>query len=557
MEEKLLINSEPSFDLYTHMKINIKCSSINCDIHDSDFTHYCFTCRRPICEICVGTFHTGHPVQVKNLITFNIENIESVFSKLENNLSKVKILVDPEKYKLELKEKINNEFEEIENLLLGLKKRKLQEIENVFNEAKSSKQLNKIVSDSKKCIYDYFSKYKETYYANDIKDEDNSIFLQTYDLYNITISAGENYNSIINSIKDYYDQYEKGTGFKYSGIKLEIEKSLEEEKKNEILFNNLNMFEMSYQDNNSTSVSYNSISKLEKKTKESKDQIPIKISNENVNTFKKNVSLNFEKLNDDLFKELRERITKSIEFIETFKKSTYESFKKHGSLVDIEKTVKMFDEKTNKRTNFIKGKSKLNFSPSQAKSYANTGLVAQGGMTRSKNTLGIISNSPQNPVEKKRRDTDVVILPELSEDYKENKNQNSPNNNSKQQIKEFSNKKNLKSKFNNAADLEALREEEENSRSFEEQENSPLNENEEDKTSDPFDNDNEDSVKIEHEFGQKTKYLSKTDIKLKNMFLPKKKTGKKENKKIDVGKRIESKEKEIEETKYKVIFLFR
>lgn len=407
------IESDTCFDLYTHMKVNIKCSSPNCEIHDSDFTHYCFTCRRPVCEICKTSFHSSHPVQRKCLINFNIESLDQIFKDLEANLNSTRILIDPDGYKKELREKIMSEFEEIETLIQGLKRRKIQEIETIFNEAKSCKNLSKLVKDSKKVVVEYFTKFKDTYYDFDIKDEDNAIYLQNYDVFNMGIQASEQYNSIIKNIKDYYDNYERGTGFKYQGIKSEIEKSLEEERKNEIMFNNLIMFDI----NNNNSIGFQEnifLSKLDSSgnnnfcsaNKNNSDAItgssPQKDNKDKDNSnntskltplskdiFRKQVASNFERLNEDLFKDLRDRVSKTSDFLEAFKKTTYDSFKKHGSLIDIEKTVKMFDEKTNKRTNFIKGKAKLNFSPSQAKAYSTAGVMPSGTINRSKNSLKI------------------------------------------------------------------------------------------------------------------------------------------------------------------------
>lgn len=600
------IEVDTCFDLYTHMKVNIKCSSTNCEIHDSDFTHYCFTCRRPVCEICKESFHSSHSIQTKSLINFEANNINYIFKDLENNLSNTRILIDPEGYRKELKNKINSEFEEIENLIIGLKKRKMHEIDNVFNEAKGSKQLQKLVKDSKKSIFDYFNKYKDSYYNFDIKDEDNAIFLQSYDLFNIGIQAADQYNNIIKNIKDFYDSYEKGTGFKYQGIKNEIEKSLEEERKNEILFNNLHMFDINSNtiEANKNSLVSNNINILKRDSKNTYGNINNNCSSNNSNSsvstikpninhdmFRKQVSTNFERLNEDFFKDLRERITKTAEFMEVFKKTTFESFKKHGSLIDIEKTVKMFDEKTNKRTNFIKGKAKLNFSPSQAKAYSTSGMIPQSGMTRSKNTLGLVSPKKDNSHSISITDnTNKIDSKEQSNQSKEqqiSKSNNNINNEktNKAEIKHFhhttSGSKDYK-KYSKDMNLECLKEEQEEEYTCSDQSerencNSPdenINNNEDEEYEDDgeeqskgisFDKDDNDSVKLENGYGIEKKY-SKAELKLVKMFKPKKKKVKlpnnnKSEKKSEITSsssannnnlNLNKKEKPEQESKYKV-----
>ena len=559
-EQKEKIISEPSFDLYTHMKVNIKCSSSNCEIHDSDFTHYCFTCRRPVCEICKESFHSSHPIQHKGIVNFDISNLNEIFSELDKSITKSRILTDPKGYKDELKSRIISEFEEIENLILGLKKRKLQEIDHVFSEAKDSSQLNKLVKESRKSLFEYFHKYKETYYNSDIKDEDNAIFLQTYDLYNLTITAATEYIQVIKSLTDYYKNYEKGIGFKYQGVKNEIEKSLEEERKSEILFNNLYMFDMN--SNNQSMISQQNttpthqnqldmLSNLDKKNsntiinvkeKESK----IKPFNNNQEVFRKEVSLNFEKLGEDFFKDLRERVNKTAEFMDVFRKMTFESFKKHGSLIDIEKTVKLFDEKTNKRTNFIKGKAKLNFSPSQAKAYSTSGMMPQGGMTRSKNTLGIstpikrdsgVSNASKNSEKVADKDRDSSSKSNSKEkNNTENSGSTGIPSQQNQKLKHFTGTGNIKDMklIANDSKLECLREEleDDDSEAYEggntveievKQNDSGFGEENLSDSSDYLNikNDENDSVKLENGYGVEKKF-TKEEKKLAIMFKPKK-----------------------------------
>lgn len=551
------IISEQTFDLYTHMKINIKCNSANCEIHDSDFSHYCLTCRRPICDVCRLTFHTSHSTQLKSLINFNIENLGFVFKELEDRLKSTRILVDPLEFKNELKNIINNEFEEIENLLKGLKTRKLNEIDLIFSDVKNVSNLHEYVKENKKKMSDYFIKYNDYYYSADVKDEDNTIFLQTYDIYNMCLNASDYYNCLIKNLDEYYNNYAKGIGFKYNNVKVEIEKALEEERKNEIMISNAYMYDKKSNDN------------LLIKNESSSNKIEIKLeklSSKEMN--KKNISQMFDKLNEDLYGDVKDRINKTQDFIDLFKKTTFESFKKHGSLVDIEKTVKIFDEKTNKRTNFIKGKAKLNFSPSQAKAYSTSGVLPSGGMTRSKATLGV-NNSNGNI----RRDTgvDQMQISQFSEnskkeDSKEKKDKSKDDKKVTEMEKKSKNKADIIEKKyktdvkgkSKGLKLESLREEDDEIASFSEESSNSKNDasdlNMSDNSSDNEEENEEfeDEIKLENGYGTMSE-ITKNDKKLSKMFKPLKKKAKLLDSKKKNSKKVEdNKSEKKKEEKYKV-----
>lgn len=352
-EENVSFVNDRLFDLYSHMKMNIKTSSPFCEIHESKYTYYCINCKRAVCDVCKDSFHSNHVLQQKKIISFDNKNVDMIFKDLEMLINTTRVFTEPEKMKRELVGKVNEEFDSLENALKELKKRKMKEIELVFGDNGNAKNLISNIKITKTKVVEFFNTYNTFFYHDEVKDEDNCLFLQGYDIFNIGISVAKEYTSIINQIRTYYQSFEEGKNKKTEQINRAIQSALEEEKKNEIL--NTNLLVIDNSDNNN---------------------IEIKSGTNMVDDgFKVKVVSNFEKLGEDLFKEMKERLEKTTEFIEGFKMQTFQSFKKHGSLVDIEKIVKTFDEKTNKRTNFIKGKANLKFSPSQAKAYSITGAL--------------------------------------------------------------------------------------------------------------------------------------------------------------------------------------
>ena len=80
-DEKLYVNDK-LFDLYSHLKINMKTSSPFCEIHESKYTHYCINCKRPVCEVCKDSFHINHIMQEKKLINFEKKKVEYFYPRV-------------------------------------------------------------------------------------------------------------------------------------------------------------------------------------------------------------------------------------------------------------------------------------------------------------------------------------------------------------------------------------------------------------------------------------------------------------------------------------------
>ncbi len=387
------------FDLYTHMKMNIKTSSPFCELHESKFTHYCFNCKRAVCEVCKDSFHSNHALQEKKMISFELKKIDMIFKELEFLINTTRVFTEPDKMKKELVNKVNEEFDQLESSLKELKKRKMKEIELVFGDNGNAKYLIQNIISTKKQVIDFFSNYNTFFFNEEVRDEDNALFLQTYDIFNLGISVSKDYTSIINQIRAYYQNFEDGKNKKTEEINRAIQSALEEEKKNEIFNTNLLVIDNS----ESNSVDLKGISSTD-------------------DAFKVKVVSNFEKLGEDLFKELKEKLEKTTEFINTFRVSTFNSFKKHGSLVDIEKIVKAFDEKTNKRTNFIKGKANLKFSPSQAKAYSITGALPSQAkiLTQSQKNMQVNGIKDKDNEEKSKVTEEKKVKEEKMDKDKEN-----------------------------------------------------------------------------------------------------------------------------------------
>lgn len=480
---------DSNFDLYTHMKISIKCASPFCEIHDSSFTDYCLGCKRPVCEICRTSFHSTHNLQNMASVNFNSNELRDTFKTLETSIKTFPFFKEPEKFKNSIKQKIRDEFNEIENLLYEIKEGKLEEIDMLFSSFDPT-SITETVSDTSKMLNEYIDKYKNFYFEPEVKDEDNVIFLQTYDLFNgITFSLNE-YQSIIEEIKNFFNGFENTENSGYSKVKNMLKSIYEEEKKNSLRSTKCIVVSKDSMTNNVLSKSSSkTIKKEEKENKGEDGNLGYKLLNY------------LDKLKEDFFKDSKEKIRKTTDFIENFKRATFESFKKHGSFVDIEKTVKIFDEKTNKRTNFIKGKANLKFSPSQAKAYSLNGVLppSSNSSIEEKDSNNVLGTSNVNNAIK--RDSMAT------------------------KDKKFKNP----IKAQKGKELAALEEGDEDldSEEYEEQRNK-----DEERKNDSFSNDsddkllfeNDDEIVLENGFGKPDdNKVDKDKEKLKKMFMPLKK----------------------------------
>lgn len=542
------------FDLYTHVKMNIKTSSPFCEIHESKYTHYCFNCKRPVCEVCKDSFHSNHNLQDKKLINFDNKKINVIFKELEDLISETRVFTEPEKMKKELVNKVNEEFDQLESTLKELKKRKMKEIDIVFGDNGNAKNLMSNIKITREKVSDFFKEFNNFYFNDEVKDEDNVIFLQAYDIFNHGTLVSKEYITIINQIRSYYQSFVEGKNKKTENINKAIQAALEEEKKNEIL--NTNLLVIDNAESNSIDLKNNTNSNSE-------------------DGFKVKVVSNFEKLGEDLFKELKERIDKTVEFIDGFKSLTFQSFKKHGSLVDIEKIVKTFDEKTNKRTNFIKGKANLKFSPSQAKAYSITGaLPSQARIVTQSQKLKTMQESKDKESGSKEKEdnskpsttsnTPPIENNKLSKIYQvEEKKPNSKllkdivKNEDLPKVKlahfgATNGKKNFKALLEGILNpgskqtgLHALEEHTEEDCETFTKGNKAGSESSDENMEDDDDEENEDSVKLENGFN--TRIKDKVTLKLEKMFKPRMKKETKINK-----PKQEKKQLTDEEKKYKV-----
>lgn len=204
-ENKDDVKREPVFDLYNHLKCNIKSCCNSCEIHDSEFTTYCLQCKRSICDVCLEAFHSSHNSTLKSNIKMSKEDIENAFMQLDTQIKENTAFYQPEKIKEYLKSTLTKEIEELYEKVEYYKLLKIKEIDESFkNNSGEALTLLSYIKEGKAKLSEFYLEFKSFFKGQGVSDEDNFIFLLNYDLLNEALNAGKEYSQILDEIKNYF-----------------------------------------------------------------------------------------------------------------------------------------------------------------------------------------------------------------------------------------------------------------------------------------------------------------------------------------------------------------
>jgi len=347
---------EKQFELLPHLKNNIKTYSSVCEFHESIFTDYCLFCKQPICEVCVQSIHASHPVVNKASYPLSINYYERLFGEFEREVKTIEETIQPGQLLKTFKKNIEIEMNDLIDKLNDVKIKRLREIDSMFiSSGYDCKQLRTAIKLTKDSINKYMNKYKNFLDLNSVKDSDSFIFLQSYEIANDCSTKIASYIKLLNQVKSTYSNISSGADNKFTEISKLIDKILLEQKKKDIQKANSKIWQAL--DDNGT-------------TKES-----ISIQNEEADTPKansNNVSRKlmdfYQKINEDNFYNIREKIEAFDQFQDSFRNLVFDSVKRNQSLSEINKIVKTFEQKIAKKVNLGGGTRKINLNKSTLKS---------------------------------------------------------------------------------------------------------------------------------------------------------------------------------------------
>ena len=165
------------FDIYKHLKENIKFKEKLCQDGLSKLSYYCLNCKISTCPKCQNfKNHQNHELIQKYpyyeceplLIDNCFRDIDTIFSLNPNFLDVLKV-------KEELKEHVINHVTQLFNKLTEIKNTKLREIENMFEDTENCVEtLKNKISVMKKDLIDFFQKQKKFFCYNINSNIDSS-----------------------------------------------------------------------------------------------------------------------------------------------------------------------------------------------------------------------------------------------------------------------------------------------------------------------------------------------------------------------------------------------
>ena len=333
-------NELKNFDAITHFKQNIIHFNKNCSEPIKDYSYYCFTCKRSVCNECGVLDHKDHLLIQRD----NCLNYDSTFF---NEISKViEKGINMDSKKSQIKKEISKSINQLKEQLDIIEKEKLKEIDNIFKEIKANYvNLKDNYLKTKECIENYYKSNKKFFNIkikhtkqNNSKNQSNDNNENKENKENKESNDNKDKSNISNSIKssliNYYNINENEIG---------PNKDIE----NTIFLMNFEL--MNLCDNKNLQIldiSTNINNKIRDMSKQIED---------NTNSIKEELKKNYLCFDnaiitkfDDFYWDIKVRCEKYTEHVEQFQNTIHDIYKRNGCLDKLKDLLSLFDSKNNK-----------------------------------------------------------------------------------------------------------------------------------------------------------------------------------------------------------------
>ena len=401
------------FNLYRHIKENLRNKDKLCKDKLTKESYYCIDCKISTCKKCLlFHVHNGHALVPKYLYYESDKKIfNETFNEIDSLFTENPDYLDNRKLKEELKKIVTDSISKITKRLNEIKNKKLKELDKLFEKTDGcidflKQKENQIKNDIKK----YLEKQKDFYYINVI-DEGEELNKE---------------NEIINNDPDFdlLKNLKKNTNKNYGMTH-----------NNNDTYNST--FLISYDIFKNTSYINSEICKLLNDIKENKEKY-LNEFNENINKINEDIDklnntfngvFNFSYLTNEFYKMIIDKLNKYTEKINAMKTYIFDMVNKDGGFDTIDKDNKVAetsikqrfdnilnyqlsdkDEALTVKTKSGKGAKNLH----RLSMYMNAGLSA----FKLKNTLQSISNGSDNNNSIKHHDNKLQIIYESPDDIK-------------------------------------------------------------------------------------------------------------------------------------------
>ena len=350
-------------DIFLHLKLNMQNNAINCKCENDD-KYYCIPCKITCCSICNLKMHEPHILIRMKDNQLDVDKLNKIFNNFSNNIKKSKLISNSKGLKQEMNNHIDAFVDEMIDKLNKFRKIKKDEIEKIFKNLEINKELmNNNINNIKKNLIEYVKRNKKFFNLEQpgINNEDmntdinNTYFLLGYDILNLTNQGinqiYKNIDTMEEDLQNYLDNQEED----FTRIRTEMDKLLKDTTDTQIvIFENKNKDkdkdkDKSIDKNNKTPKG--SSSKKNKKEEKEKEKEKEKVKEEenelinNLNSPGNHFVYTSKELGQEHFSPVNERINKYNKHIDNFKKGMYKVLTKNGNLKEIEKNIKVLENR--------------------------------------------------------------------------------------------------------------------------------------------------------------------------------------------------------------------
>ena len=314
--ENLEVITDPKkIDIYNHLKLSMKNSKRNCQcdlLKEKQPKYYCIPCKVSCCSRCSLSMHQKHLLVLKSNYIINESNINKMLKPLEDEVKNNSLMSNCLTEKNKFLKMIEDSYDKMLEYLNKWKEFKEKEIKSLFENF--DKNINNLMSKKdniKKEIMEFMEK-NQKFFNIDIqkegynKDEDNTLFLISFDLLNMLNEWSVSLKKITQFINSNFEEYE-----------------VNEKNKNEIITKKVSCLLAECNNN-----------KINLNTKNDK-LLDDEIDEKYLPYYKTNIEI--EKFNADSLVEIDKRIYRYGKIIEALKSTVYKSFVNHGNYSDINK----------------------------------------------------------------------------------------------------------------------------------------------------------------------------------------------------------------------------
>ena len=310
-EEKCLLENLPDlnyFDLYQHLKFNLKEFQHNCKDkvdNKTNLGYYCLNCKLSYCNICDSHEHSEHSSVEKHLYEMESDVVENVFRKVNCELEANVIIQNPKELKNRMIQNITEQIDVLHEKLEKFKEKNIEEIDSIFESISSiGGNLRLNLNQTKNDIENFFNKHRKFFNCDKYNnDRENTIFLLNFELLNNC------------------------------------------HKKNDYLVNTMSKLESSANAlEDILTGKFEEISKILELSSKSNEDYVLEIT-------KNDISKGVATLDQDHYEGIKKRLIKYDEHIETFKGLAFFNISESGNLSDIERIIELYDKKNRTEAN--------------------------------------------------------------------------------------------------------------------------------------------------------------------------------------------------------------